>query len=77
MYEMIFNLPIESSIEVEENGTVVFYFYRADGAICASAGLSPGGTAFAHVYDGTKILERESMTAEEISEAALLAASEP
>ncbi len=68
------NEPITPSIEVDEDGTVGFYFYRADGAICAYAGLLSDGVAFAHILDGTKTVARERMSPEEISEAKSIAA---
>ena len=70
------NAPVMPSIEVDEDGTVDFVFYRADGLICAAASLLKDGTAFAHILDGTKTVARERMTAEEISEAASIAADE-
>ena len=71
------NAPITPSIEVDEDGTVDFVFYRADGKICAYAGLLRDGTAYAHILDGFKVVAQERMTAEEISEAASITADAP
>ncbi len=71
------NEPCRIDIDVDEDGVVEFTFYRADGCICASAGLLNDGTAFAHILDGVNHVARERMTAEEISEAAQLAVDAP
>ena len=71
------NEPCRISIDVDEDGVVEFVFYRADGCICASAGMLGDGTAFAHILDGTKMVVRERMAAEEVSEAASIAADAP
>ncbi len=71
------NAPVTPSIEVDEDGTVEFIFYRADGCICASGVLLSDGTASAYILDGTKTVARERMTAEEIAEAASIAADAP
>lgn len=71
------NAPITPSIEVDEDGTVNFVFYRADGRICAGAAVFQNGTAFAHILDGTTTIAWEQMTANEISEAARIAADAP
>ncbi len=71
------NEPRRIGIDVDEDGAVEFVFYRADGCICASAGLLSDGVAFAHILDGTNFLARERMTPEEISEAESIAADAP
>ena len=71
------NAPITPSIEVDEDGTVNFVFYRADGKICAWGALLSDGTAAAYILDGTEKVAHERATPEEISEAAALAADAP
>ena len=68
--ELMSNAPVAPSIEVDEDGTINFVFYRADGKICASAALLSDGTAVASILDGAGVVAKERMTAEEISEAA-------